>query len=141
MKSCLKSRSFRRFAPGLAAASLLLSGCAGLSAPGQDALAQIPVVRFGEAAPAGRDFVRHYPAGSALPVVAGVSGSLLAQAETATLNVRLNRDVFVYRQWVSFDGKSWQPGNEAVDAKIELKLPGETDGKAAGQLRAEFNLK
>lgn len=137
----MKSRSLRLFAPGLAAASLFLSGCAGLSAPDKDAMAQIPIVRFGEAAPAGQDFVRHYPAGSTLPVVAGVYGSLLAQAETATLNVRLNRDVFVYRQWVSFDGKSWQPGNEAVGVKIELKLPGETDGKAPGQLRAEFNLK
>ena len=137
----MKSRSFRPFALGLAAATLLLSGCAGLNAPGKDAMAQIPIVRFGERAPAGQDFVLHYPAGSALPVVAGVYGSLFAQAETATLNVRLNRDVFVYRKWVSFDGKSWLPGNEAVGGKVDLKLPGETDGNAPGQLRAEFNLK
>ena len=132
----------RRLLPlGLSAVTLIVSGCAGMAPPGKDEMTQVPTIRFGEAAPADKNFVLHYPAGSALPVVSSVHGSLFAQADKATLNVRLNRDVFVYRQWISFDGKSWMPGNEAVSGKIELKLPGETDGKSPGLLSVEYNLK
>lgn len=131
----------RLLALGLAATTLILTGCAGLRTPGQEEMAQIPTVRFGDPAPAGKDFVLHYPAGSTLPVVTTVHGSLLDRPEKATLHVRLKRDVFVFRQWVSFDGKSWQPGHDAVSGKIEFKLPGESDGQAPGLLGAEFNLK
>ncbi|MFZ2852947.1 MAG: hypothetical protein WAZ34_02400 [Rhodocyclaceae bacterium] len=137
----MKTGLLKRLPLGIAASTLILSGCAGLGAPGGDEMARIPTIRFGEAAPAGKDFVLHYPAGSPLPVVTGVFGSLFEQAEKATLDVRLKRDVFIYRKWVSFDGKSWLPGNEAVNGKIELKLPGEADGQAPGRLSAEFNLK
>ncbi len=128
----MKTRFCRLLPLGLGAVTLVLCGCAGLNAPGKEEMAQIPTIRFGDAAPAGKDFVLHYPAGSTLPVVTSVNGSLFEQAENATLNVRLNRDVFVYRKWGSFDGKSWLPGNEAVSGKIELKLPGEMDGQAPG---------
>lgn len=136
MPPCIR----KLFALGLAASALLASGCASLNPPDADKMAHIPTIRFGETAPTGQEFILHYPAGSPLPVTSSVRGSLLDRPEQATLHVRLKRDVFLYRQWFSFDGKSWMPGHDAVSGKIAMKLPGETDGKSPGELSAEFNL-
>jgi hypothetical protein len=61
--------------------------------------------------------------------------------ERATLKPRLKRDIYVYKTWASLDGKTWQRGNALVAGRIEFRLPGETDGRAAGKLRVEFNQK
>lgn len=126
--------------PILAAVALSLGACAGIP-PSAEEMAKVPVVRYGNTAPAGNQFVLHYPAGAPLPVVASVGGSLLEKPAQATLDVAVKRDVYVYRNWVSFDGKTWQPGDSAVGGDFRITLPGEEDGKAAGSMSARFDLK
>lgn len=122
-------------------AGLGLNACAGISPPSASEMAALPVLTYGQPAPAGQDFVLHYPAGTPLPVQATVTGSLLAREDKADLQVSLKRDVYVYKGWVSFDGKNWQRSQELVTGKITATIPGEADGRNPGTLAAEFNLK
>lgn len=125
----------------LLAATATLAGCAGMMAPGADEMAKVPVVRYGEAAPAGGEHVLLYPAGAPLPVVASVSGSLLAKPGQARMEVATIRDVYVYKNWLSFDGKNWMAGHQAVGGEFIITLPGEKDSKAPGTMSARFDLK
>ena len=124
---------------------LLLSACASLTSPSPDEIARLPVVRYGQPAPADGNFVLLYPAGVDLPVIAKVDGSLLAKTDQARLNVRVKQDVYTYRDQVSFDGKTWHNGQIVIGGKFGFSLPGEKDSKrdakSPGELAAEFNLK
>lgn len=126
---------------GIIAAGLFLGGCASLIPPKPEDLAEKPVVRFGETAPTGKEFVTFYPAGAPLPVVATVDGTLLERKVSSSMQVVLKRDVYLYREWVSFDGKNWVSSQDAVGGKFLIDLPGVKDGKNPGAMSAEFNLK
>lgn len=129
----------------LALPALLLSACANLTGPSAEEIGRLPVVRYGQPAPAAGDFVLLYPAGVDLPVIAKVAGSLLAKTDQARLNVRVKQDVYTYRDQVSFDGKTWHNGQKVIGGKFGFALPGEKDGQrdaqSPGELGAEFNLK
>lgn len=123
-------------------AALLLAACANLaSPPSAETVATLPTVRFGQPAPEGKDFILRYPAGTPLPMDVSINGNIFEKNEQTTLNQRLKRDIYVYKTWASYDGKTWQRANQLVGGKIELHLPGETDGRTAGRLRVEFNEK
>lgn len=128
----------------LVVVTLALGACANLSGPSAADIARLPVVDYGQSPPAD-EFVLRYPAGANLPVVTRLEGSLLEKAEQATLTVRIKRDVYVYRDLASLDGKSWQPGNLVVGGRVWMTLPGNKDQKqdavSAGEIGAEFNLK
>lgn len=129
----------------LAFSALALTACAGLTGPSSDEIARLPVVRYGQNAPADGNFVLLYPAGANLPVTTKVIGSLFEKTDEATLNVRLKQDMYIYRNQVSFDGKTWNTGHDKVGGHIHFALPGDKegkrDGKSPGELAAEFNLK
>lgn len=120
--------------------SLTTAACAGL-APTTAEMAQVPKVRFGDPAPAGQEFVAFFPAGTPLPVIAAIDGSLLDRSARSELHVTLKRDVYVFRRWLSFDGKTWLRSDDVVDSRFEIKLPGVVDGRNPGALSASFNLK
>lgn len=128
----------------LVVVTLALGACANLSGPTATDIARLPIVDYGQSPPAD-EFVLRYPAGANLPVVTRLEGSLLEKAEQATLTVRIKRDVYVYRDLASLDGKSWQPGNLVVGGRVWMTLPGNKDQKqdavSAGEIGAEFNLK
>ncbi|MCH2219093.1 MAG: hypothetical protein MK097_02030 [Dechloromonas sp.] len=124
--------------------TLALGACANLSAPSTADIARLPVVDYGQNPPAD-EFILRYPAGSDLPVVASIEGSLLEKTDRATLTVRVKRDVYVYRNLASLDGKSWQPGEQIIGGRVWMTLPGNKDQKldavSVGEIGAEFNLK
>lgn len=125
----------------LAVTALSLSACASLTPPSPEEMATLPTVLFGQAAPESKDFILHYPAGVPLPMEASVTGNLFEKDETATLNPRLKHDIYVYKTWASYDGKTWQRGNQLVSGEIKFRLPGEKDGRTAGALNVEFHKK
>jgi len=124
--------------------TLLLSACANLGGPSQEEIARLPVVTFGQPAPENGEFVLRYPAGADLPVTAKVSGDLFAKTDEATLKVRVKQDIYLYRDRVSFDGKTWATGSDKIGGNFWFTLPGEKDGKrdaqSPGVLAAEFKL-
>jgi hypothetical protein len=124
-----------------AMAALSLSGCAGLVLPSADTMAKLPVVRFGEQAPAHQEYVLLLPANTPLPIDASVEGSLLAQGAKTQMTVTLKKNLYIYKRWVSFDDKAWTPGQDVVDGKFRITIPGEKTGANPGVMQAEFNLK
>lgn len=125
----------------LAVAASTLGACASMVPPSAQDMASVPVIRYGEDAPAGKEYILLYPAGARLPVVASVGGSLLTKPAQATLEVATNRDVYVYRQWVSFDGRAWKAADDAIDAEFVIEVPGEKDSRSAGAMSARFDIK
>lgn len=130
---------------GIAIIALSLSACANLTGPSPEEISRLPVVRFGQPAPADGNFVIHYPAGVDLPVLAKIDGTLFSKPDQAKLNVQIKQDIYIYRNQISFDGKTWSDGQDKVGGKFWLALPGDKDGKRDGQspgeLAAEFNLR
>lgn len=125
--------------------ALSLVGCSSMMSPNTSDMAKLPVVRFGDNAPEGKEFILLYPVGVSLPVNASVSGTLLGKSDATTLHVAVKRDVYAYKQWGSLDGKTWQLGNKVIDGKFAITVPGTgvdgIDGKSPSKLSAEFNLK
>ena len=124
--------------------ALLLSGCAAFG-PSPEDIARLPVVRYGQAAPANGQYVLLYPADTDLPVIARVDGSLFAKTDRTTLNVRIKQDIYTYRDLISFDGKTWSNSQSKVGGTFNFTLPGwkegQQDGQSPGQMSAEFNLR
>lgn len=121
----------------LVAASL--SACAGLP-PSKAEIAQAPHLQFGQPLPEGNNYVLHFPAGTPLPVSTIVDGSLFEQDGQATLHVTLKRDVYVFRQFASFDGQNWQPARALIETRLELQIP-QKDGSNAGMLHIKMDQK
>ena len=113
----------KNLVPLVLAVLIGLGGCASLQQPTTESLSAIPEVQFGDAAPASGDFILHFPAGKPIPVMASIKGSALSQEAENTLNVTLKKDIYAYKQWVSFDRKTWQRGDEVIGFKIEIKIP------------------
>jgi hypothetical protein len=125
--------------------TLMLGACASLTGPSSDEIARLPVVNYGQPAPATGEFVLRYPAGVDLPVNAKVLGTLLEKSDEAVLKVRVKRDVYAYKDRASFDGKTWHPSHKLVGGRFTISVPGERNGRvdaqSPGELSAEFNLK
>ena len=125
----------------IAAAAMSLSGCASLFIPSAESMARLPVVRFGEKAPDHQDFITYLPAQTPLPVDAAVQGTLFDQDAKAHMTVTLKKGVYIYKQWISFDDKTWMRGQEGISGTFVIGVPGVKDGSNPGEMKAEFNLK
>ena len=122
-----------------AAICAVLTACAGLP-PSAAEIAKVPQIQFGQPLPEGDNYVLHFPAGTPLPVSTLVDGSLFEHDVQATLHVTLKRDVYVYRQFASFDGQNWQPARNLIETRLELQIP-QKDGSQAGLLHVSMDQK
>ena len=105
-------------------ASLTLAGCAGMQKPTSEKLTAMPVVEFGQPVPAGKEFILHFAAGQPIATNVSIKGNLFEHSAEQTLNVKLRRDIYVYKQWVSYDNATWRDGQEVIGSNVELKIPG-----------------
>lgn len=103
--------------------SLALTGCAAMQKPTTERLTAMPVVEFGQPVPSGHEYVLHFAAGQPIPTNVSIKGNLFEQAAEQTLNVKLRRDIYVYKQWVSYDNVTWRDGQEVIQSNVELKIP------------------
>lgn len=108
--------------------------------PSAAEMAGVPVVTYGTAAP-GKDFVLHYKAGQPMPVAASVRGTLIARPVDQTLMVATSRDIWLYKDWASFDGKTWRSAHDLVTNEFKVLLPGFATGQEIGELSAKFDAK
>lgn len=103
-------------------ALILLSGCAAMP-PSAESLAQTPVVRFGETPPVNKDYVLHFTAGQPIPVKLSVVGNAFQQPGSETVRVSLVRDIYVHKNWMSYDRRNWIDANQALDLKMDVHIP------------------
>jgi len=119
---------------------VLATGCTTWQKPPEQALQALPLVKFGEPVPADQDFILYFPAGQPIPTQILIDGNIFQQPAHDTLAVALRQDLYVHKQWISYDRKSWVKGRNAFDFKIALKLPG-YDNPKPGLVEINMNAK
>lgn len=106
-----------------------LNGCAVFHpTPCPEDLARLPVVEFSKMPPPG-DFILKLPAGKAIPVRVTVKGSLLTESVDQTLNTTIVRDLYLHKEWASWDGQDWHSATDLVGADLTLALPSDAHPK------------
>jgi hypothetical protein len=121
-----------------AATVLLCSGCSVL--PEQAELSRLPVITYGTPAPAGDNFILFFPAGQPIPTDVAIVGSLLKDTSNQRLVVSLNKDVYAFKRWVSFDNKHWVDARDTIDVKVEVRIPGPNHTKP-GEIKVQIDNK
>lgn len=115
-------QTFRRAGGvSLALALLAMGGCVSLP-PSAERMARLPVVEFPNPPPAG-DFILKLPAGKPIPLRVAVQGSLLKQGNEQTLAASIVQDLFVHKEWASWDGKRWLPATDLIGIDLRVALP------------------
>ena len=105
--------------PGLGL--LLLGACA--TAPSPNSLAGIPVIEFGNATPAHEDFILHFPAGKDIPTDILIDGDIFQQASQQVMTVKLRREIYSYKNWLSYDGQHWHSAQDELGMMLDIKIP------------------
>jgi len=117
---------------------LLLGGCASVSGPDTAQLEKMPVVPYGQPVPEDGNYVLHFPAGASVETPVTFQGDLFQQAAREVVSVKLARDIYLHKEWLSYDGKHWRDARSALDLKVDLVLPG-YDHPEPGYLLLEIN--
>ena len=117
-----------------------ITGCTVQEKPTPDTFITVPVVEFGDDVPAKGEFILYFPAGKPIPVVASIKGNALSQEAENNLIIKLKKDIYAYKDWVSFDRKTWLSGSEAMDFNLEVKIPGPAHPEP-GVMKMQINLK
>jgi hypothetical protein len=119
---------------------LAVSGCASVPDLSPEDLARLPVVAFGEPVPKDKAFVLHFPAGKPIPTAVSISGNLFEREAKQNLSVALRKDIYSYKEWISFDRKTWVNGRKAIVLKVGIQTPG-YDHPEPGFVRIEMDEK
>jgi len=106
----------------IVAALLLVGGC--VSLPASETLRDLPVVRFGDPVPAGRDYILFFPPDTPISLTTSVKGTIFAKEAEQRLSVTLRRGIYAYKNWLSYDRVTWRAGQEAIKGDVQVKLPG-----------------
>jgi len=104
---------------GLALISVTLTACASVPRPSD--LEGVPVVSFGEQVPEGKDFILHFKAGEPINTRVNIHGNIFAQEASTVLRVTLKRDIFAYKDWISYDRQKWVDGDSALGLKLIVR--------------------
>lgn len=94
-----------------------------MKGPSPEEISALPVIPYGEQTPADGRYVLRFPAGKPVNLPVRIEGRLFSQSAEENMQVLLARDVYSYKDWVSFDGSSWEPANEALKMRLNLTLP------------------
>lgn len=103
---------------------LAVTGCASVSGTDAPELAQLPVVKFGQPVPDDGQYILHFPAGVPIETPVTFKGNLFEQAATEVVSVKPVRDIYVHKEWMSYDKHLWVDGNQSIDLKVNVILPG-----------------
>ena len=103
---------------------LAVSGCASVADPETADFNQLPVIEFGQPVPEDGNFILHFPAGVAIATPVIFKGDLFEEAVCEVVSVKPVRDIYVHKEWVSYDRQQWMDANQSLDLKVNVVLPG-----------------
>jgi hypothetical protein len=83
-------------------------GCTTTNAPDVSLINALPVLEPGQETQDGDDYVLLLRSGVDVPVTITLAGSLLSKESTTHTSIQLKRDLYLYKHWSSFDGKTWE---------------------------------
>lgn len=111
-----------RFIFVLCAGVMSLSACNVNEPPAASLIDEVPVIELGtETAPEG-EYILHVPADKTVPVSVSVNGSFLAKSASVSAEIQVQQDLYIYKQWSSFDGRQWQPSHGLFDTRMRAGL-------------------
>jgi len=105
-----------------AVALLVAAGCA-TQPPSADSLRGVPVVQFGDAVPAGGEFILFFPPDKPIPLNVAVKGSIFAREAEQRMDVTLRRGIYSYKNWVSYDRVTWRNSQEVIKSDFRIMIP------------------
>lgn len=117
---------------------LLSTSLAAASSPSYETLSKLPVVRFGDPAPA-TDYILLFSAGQPITLSITIEGSLFSKPAKSELTVTPSHEVFVYRDWASLDGLVWMQRSDLIKSDVLVKIPG-YNHPAPGELKVRMDL-
>ncbi len=108
-------------------------GPKGYFGPTSRLIEQVPTVQIGAQTPKQEDYIVFIPAGKEFPLSFVTDGSLFSKRVVSTAMVSLSRNLYIYKQYISLDGKSWSKsenvlkvdvngGVVAEGGKVDLKI-------------------
>ena len=92
-------------------ATIGIIGCATMRLPDASLINSLPIIELGQESPDSNQYVLLLRAGVNIPVTVAISGSLLSKEGKTNTTVQLKRDLYLYQEWSSLDGKTWRPKN------------------------------
>lgn len=84
------------------------TGCGVDMPPSESEMKAMPVVKMGSSSPLPDKYVLYLPKGQSFPVEISLKGYLLKSPVKQKVMISLDRDVYLYKYWMSYDGKSWK---------------------------------
>lgn len=124
----MRHRLRHPFVMAFTLASLILGGCASLGKPSDEKFAAMPIVELGGTPPS-EDFIFKIPAGRPIPVKVTLDGNALETRVEQTINAAVPKDIYLYKRWVSDDGRQWRPAEEVFEVSAKILLPSDQSPK------------
>lgn len=112
----------------------VLAACDVNEAPPASLIDDIPVVTIGSGSKQDGEYILYVPGEKSLPVAIQVSGSFLAKTASINTEIQVQQDLYIYRQWSSFDGRNWRPSHDLFDARMRAGLM-----PSGAQVKVQFN--
>ena len=100
----------------------LLAGCS--MTPSMPDFERLPVVNFGEPVPQNQEYILHFSANEPITTNIKIEGNLLQNPANETLAVKLTKDIYAYKEWVSFDKTNWSIARDVMEIRTLIKIPG-----------------
>jgi len=101
---------------------------------------QLPVVTFGDPLPKDQNYILHFPANAPITTNVSIEGNLLQQPAKDELAVKLTKDIYAYKEWVSYDKQHWYNSHDVIEVRAIVKIPG-THHPEPGIIRVTVNEK
>jgi hypothetical protein len=111
--------------PSTAILAMSITGCSSMLPPSENEMANLPRVEIGSGKPAAQEYVLHIPAHQSFPVKLVIDGKMLRKKAEADTQVSLRREIYLYKHWLSYDGKKWLPSDKEIDFAINMGLDGD----------------
>lgn len=101
--------------------AIFLNACA--VQPSQSEIQALPVIQLGDAIPKNGEYILYFPAGKKITTTAEIKGDIFERVASKPLSVALKRDIYSYKNWLSYDKLTWLSDKDVLAVRLELNLP------------------